>query len=89
LTEVGVPLERRFRSLWFDTDVIVHGSADPLLTAEITFCRLRGRVSKQELNLVRFSSGGIAQLRAPAPQIMWGNAGEAEFGCILFHYVPD
>jgi len=23
LTEVGVPLERRFRSLWFDADVIV------------------------------------------------------------------
>jgi hypothetical protein len=52
------------RSRWFDTDAIVHGSADPLLTAEITFGCLRGYMSKQELYLVQFSACGMAQLRA-------------------------
>lgn len=61
---VGVALQRRFRSLWFDANVIVHGSADPLLTAEITFGCLHGHVSKQKLDLVQFSSGRMAQLRA-------------------------
>jgi hypothetical protein len=51
-------------SLRFDADAIVHGSADPLLTAEITFGCLYGYMSQQELNLVQFSACGIAQLRA-------------------------
>ena len=40
-----------FKWTWFDADVIVHGSADPLLTAEITLGCLHRYMAKQELNL--------------------------------------
>ena len=50
--------------LWLDADPIVDGSADPLLTAEITFSRLHRYMSEQELNLVQFSACGVTQLRA-------------------------
>ena len=60
---VGVPLQWG-HLLWFDTDAIVHGSADPLLTAEITFGCLHGYMSLQELNLVQFPAYRMAQLRA-------------------------
>jgi hypothetical protein len=61
--EVAVPLQW-VHSLWFDADVVVYGSADPLLTAEITFGSLHGYMSEQELNLVQFSTARMAQLRA-------------------------
>ena len=48
-----------FPLLWFDANVVVHGSTDSLLTAEITFGGLHGYVSKQDLNLVQFSSGRV------------------------------
>jgi hypothetical protein len=41
----------------FDPDAVVDGSADPLLTGEITFCRLHGYMAKQKLNLVQLSTG--------------------------------
>lgn len=50
--------------LWLDADPIVDGSADPLLTAEITFGCLHGHMSQQELNLVEFSACGVTQLGA-------------------------
>jgi hypothetical protein len=39
-------------SLRFDADAIVHGPADPLLTAEITFGCLHGYMTKQQFNLI-------------------------------------
>jgi hypothetical protein len=42
------------RAPWlkFDTDAVVHGSANPLLAAEIAFGCLHGDVTKEELDLV-------------------------------------
>lgn len=51
-------------SLRFDADAIVYGSADPLLAAEVAFGSLHRNMSKQELDLVQFSSGGMAQFSA-------------------------
>jgi hypothetical protein len=75
--------------LRFDADVVVHGSVDPLLTAEITLCYLHRNVSEKELDLVQFSASGMAQLRARATQIMRCESAETEFLRIVFHYVPD
>ena len=46
-------------------------------------------MSKQELNLVQFPAGGMAQLRTRAAKIVWRQSGEAELGGVLFHHVPD
>ena len=51
-------------ALRFDADVVVHRSANPLLAAEISFGCLHEYMAKQELNLVKFAAGGMAQLRA-------------------------
>ena len=75
--------------LWFDADVVVHGSANPLLAAKIAFSCLHGNVPKKELNLVQFSTRCMAQPRARTPQIMRCNLGKAKFLRVLFHHMPD
>jgi len=57
------PMER---ALWlrFNTDTVVHGSANPLIAAEIAFGCLHGDVAEKELNLIQLSTRCMAQLRA-------------------------
>ena len=50
--------------LRFNADAVVNGSTDSLLAAEITFGRLHRNVSEKKLDLVQFSTGGMAQLSA-------------------------
>ena len=45
-------------------------------------------MSEQELDPVQFSAGGMAQLRTRAAKIVWRQSDQAEFGGVLFHYVP-
>jgi hypothetical protein len=47
-------------ALRFDTNPIVHRSANPLFAAEITFGCLHRDVSEQELDLLQLSAGGVA-----------------------------
>jgi len=39
--------------LRFDTDAVIHSSANPLFAAEITLGCLHGNMPKQELNRIR------------------------------------
>ena len=66
------------RAPWlrFDTDAIVHGSANPLLAAKIAFGCLHGDVTEKELDLLQLSTRSVAQLRAGTPQIMRRYMGE-------------
>jgi hypothetical protein len=75
--------------LGLDTDIIVHGSVNPLLAAEIAFSGLHGNVTEKKLNLFQFSTRSMAQLRARTPQIMRRYMGEPEFSCVVFNNVPD
>jgi hypothetical protein len=47
---------KRAPGLRFDADVVVHGSANPLLAPEIAFSCLHGHVAEKELDLIQFSS---------------------------------
>ena len=80
---------KRALRLWFDADVVVHGSANPLLASEITLGCLHGDVPEKELDLIQFSTRCMAQLRARTPQVMRRYLGKPEFPRILFHDVPD
>ncbi len=44
----------------FQSEVVVHRVAEFLLAAQITLRCLNGRVSKQKLNLLKFSAGQMA-----------------------------
>jgi hypothetical protein len=68
---------------------IVHRSANPLFAAEITFGCLDRHVAEQELDLLQLSAGGMAQLRARAPQVMGRDGPEPQFGTVLLHDVPN
>ena len=62
----------RFRRLDLISEVekIVHGMAEILLAAEITFRGLNRGVPQQELNLLQLSSAVVTQLRTGPPEIM-------------------
>jgi hypothetical protein len=75
--------------LRFDADVVVHGSANPLLAAEIVFSCLHGNMPEKELDLIQFSTRCMAQLRARTPKIVRRYLGKPEFPRVVFHDMPD
>jgi len=81
--------DERAPRLGFDADVVVQGSANPLLAAEIAFSCLHGNVAEKELDLIQFSTRCVAQLRARMPQIMRRHLGKSPFCRVLFHHMPD
>ena len=58
---------KRVQRLRFDADVVVRGSANPLLEAEIAFSRLHRNVAERESDLIKFFTRCMAQLRARTP----------------------
>ncbi len=67
-----------------DADAVVYSSTDSLLASQVSFGRLDGEVSKKESNLVQFSAGCVAQLRAGTPQIMRRQLGNSGLLRMLF-----
>lgn len=55
--------------LRFDADIVIHSSANSLLTSEVSFRRLDGNVSEQELNLLQLSPARVAELGAGAAKM--------------------
>ncbi len=83
------PHETGAARLRFDADLVVHGTANPLLASEIAFSCLLRNMAEKELDLIRFSTRCMAQLRARTPQIMERYLGKPEFPRVLFHNMPD
>jgi hypothetical protein len=52
------------------THPVVDGAAQLLIAAEVTHCGLDRDVSKQELDLIQFATGEVAQPRASATKVM-------------------
>lgn len=75
--------------LRLNTNAVVHGSANPLLASGVPFGCLHGYVPEKELNLVQFSAGCMAQLRARAPQIVRRQLGQAELSRVLLYDMPN
>jgi hypothetical protein len=82
-------LDQTAQLLGFDPDAVVHGSANPLLAAEIAFSCLHGNVPKKEWDLIQFSTRCMTQLRARTPQIMRSYLGKPEFPRVVFDDMPD
>ena len=64
------PLLRSCRVLRFDAHSVVDGEPQFLLATEVTFRRLDGNMSKQELDLIEFAAHKMAEPRATPPKIM-------------------
>jgi hypothetical protein len=47
---------RRFSLVWLDTDPVVDGAAQLLLTPEITLCCLDRDMTEQKLDLIQFAA---------------------------------
>jgi hypothetical protein len=46
--------------LRLQADVVVQGTAEPLLATQVPFRRLYRDVAQEELNLLKLSTGGVA-----------------------------
>lgn len=55
---------------WFEADSIVHGISKLLLAAKVSLSCSNADVPEQELDLVKLSTGIMAQARARPSQIM-------------------
>jgi hypothetical protein len=54
----------------FDSDFVVHGDSQLLLTAEVMLGRLDGHMPEQELDLVELTAGQMTEAGTCAPQVM-------------------
>jgi hypothetical protein len=54
----------------FDSDSVIDCRMDALLTAQIPFCRLYGHMTQQELDLLEFAAGRMAEPSARTTQIV-------------------
>lgn len=82
------PVER-LRSLRFDTDAVVHGTADSLFTAQVPLRSLDRNVSKKELDLFQLTSCGMTQFRAGSAEVMRRELRHADFPNVVLHHVLD
>ena len=54
----------------FDSQSVVHGNPELLLASEVAFGCLDGDVAEQELDLIKFAAGEMAETSASAPQVV-------------------
>ena len=60
----------RSRRIRLDPEPVVHGVSEFLFTAEVTLGRLNRDVPEEELNLVEFAPGQVAESGAGAPEVV-------------------
>jgi hypothetical protein len=60
-SRAGCHLERRHSSARFDPNSIIDRRTNPLFAAEVAFRRLNGDMPQKELDLLQFSSRGVAE----------------------------
>ena len=64
-------LQRRLRyGLWFDAQRVVHRNPKLLLAPKIPLGRLDRDVTKEELNLIQFAAGEMAQARTGPSEVV-------------------
>ena len=63
----------------FDSQSVVHGNPEFLLGSEQALRRLDGDVAQQELDLVEFAAGQVAQTGTGPPQIVWRQSSRLSF----------
>lgn len=74
------PCGSRSRRIGLDPKPVVHGVPELLLAAEVAFGRLNRHVAQQELNLVEFAAGQVAEPGARTTEVMWREPVDAGLG---------
>ncbi len=87
--EVGQRGGKGSRSFWLKTDFVVDCISEPLLAAQVSFRCLNADVSEQELDLIKLSTGFVAQSGTGRAQIVRSNTVQTAFRGPGFHYAPD
>ena len=75
--------------LSLESDCIVHRHCDLLFRPEVSFCRLDGGVSEQELDLLEITAGFPAELGTRTSEIVGAEVLDADLACRLLDDVPD
>src|SRR4051794_26702021 len=72
-----------------DANPVIDGRSDPLLAAEVAFCRLDRDMPEKKLNLVQFPACRVAKPGTAAAKIMRRERGYAGSCRILSNDVPN
>src|SRR5262245_34018557 len=73
----------------FNADAVVNSAPKALLAPQVSLGRFHRNVPQQELNLLQFAAGGVAQAGAGAPTIVRRKLGNTSPAGVLLHDVPD
>lgn len=89
LWTVNSRLAVRLHLIWLNPDGIVDGVSKALLAAEVPLGSLNAYVPEQELNLLQFATGFVAQAGARAAEVMRSDVCEAAGRGRILDYTPD
>ena len=57
-------------SAWFNSELVVYSGPEPLLTADVAFRSLHRDMAEKELDLFKFSAGGMAKPRTRSAKVV-------------------
>ena len=72
-----------------EADFIVNRISEPLLAAKVSLRRLHAHMTQQELDLLKFPAGLMAQTGACAPKIVWSKIFQTTFRTSGLYDPPD
>src|SRR6266481_1582348 len=75
--------------LWLDSNPIINRLSEPLLASQIFLGRLYRYMTKQELDLLQFTSRIMTEPGTRSSKIMWCELRDSKSFRIFLHNVPD
>src|SRR3974377_440691 len=75
--------------VWLNAEAVIDSVPMLLLAPEVPFCRLDRDVPEQELDLIQFAAGQMAQTGTGATQIMRSEPLDTGTGCSLPNHLPE
>ena len=58
-------------SAWLNPKLVVYSGPEPLFAADVAFRSLHRDMTEKELDLFKFSAGGVAKPRTRSPKVVW------------------
>jgi hypothetical protein len=74
--------------VWLNAQSVIDGAARLLPAPEVLFCSLDRDMSEQELDLIQFAAGEVAQTGAGATKAMRSELLDTSANCSLPNHLP-
>jgi hypothetical protein len=76
-------------SAWFNSELVVYSDSESLLTADVAFRSLHRDMPEKELDLFKFSAGGMAKPRTRSAKVVRSELRDFHARCDFLNNMPN